>query len=157
MVGSWRGFVVCEMPLKDLRPHGPAPSCPLIFLLLPGAALAPGFPSFLQASAWHIQPDTSNSKNSPSLMEVHCLCSWHIICAIFSLRNHDTGPSCPHLLMNIESLPGLLLGDLHLLQGLLTSCLDNFRDFPQISPLCFFFFFSYFAHQGHHPENQTWS
>lgn len=97
---------VCSvwMPLRSLRPHRQAPSYPLIRPLLPGAALAPEFPSFFQASVWHSQPDTPNRRNSLSPVDVHCLYSWLITYDISSIRNHHSAPSCPHLPICVESL-----------------------------------------------------
>lgn len=137
---GWCITWVCSvwMPLRSLRPHRQAPSYPLICPLLPGAALAPEFPSFFQASVWHIQPDTPNRRNSLSPVDVHCLYSWLITYDISSIRNH---PSCPLLAHLCGVFQPLLFGDLDLLQGLIPSCLDNSRDFPHISLT----FFSYIA------------
>lgn len=147
---AWSVWNAFEEP----QTHRWAPSCPLICPLLPGAALAPEFPSLFQTSVCHNQPDTPSGRNSPSPVEVHCFYSWLLTYDISSVRNHHSAPSFPHLPIYMDSLPALLLGDLHLFQILITFCLDNFRDFPHISHGVFFLLNCY---QGHCFENQTWS
>ena len=73
--------------------------------------------------------DTPSGRDYLPLVEVHCFYSWLIIHVVSWIRNLHSAPSHPNLPIYTESLPALLLGDLHLFQGLITFCLDTLRDF----------------------------